>query len=87
MILNPFRTIGMLKTRFRILLKGDGVVHANTTKTGWVIIACSVLHNICVRNKIYLKDRLIMDRRRDQPTPQDNISGATARAQYINKWF
>lgn len=45
------RCIGLLKMRFRCLLK-HRVLHYTPEKAGQIINACVVLHNICVENNM-----------------------------------
>ncbi|KAJ8909770.1 hypothetical protein NQ315_007967 [Exocentrus adspersus] len=47
------RTFGELKNRFRCLLK-DRVLHYAPVTVGKIVMACTVLHNICVENNIPL---------------------------------
>jgi hypothetical protein len=43
--------LGLLKMRFRCILK-ESVLHYGTEKAGQIIIACCVLHNICISGRI-----------------------------------
>ena len=48
------RAIGQLKMRFRCLDKTGGCMMTTPQRSAQVIIACSVLHNMCIRNKLPL---------------------------------
>lgn len=45
------RCIGVLKNRFRCLLK-HRTLHYNPTIAGKIVNSCAVLHNICIQNNI-----------------------------------
>lgn len=47
------RCFGLLKNRFRCLLK-DRVLHYAPITVAQIVTACTVLHNICVENNIPL---------------------------------
>lgn len=49
------RCFGLLKNRFRCLLK-DRVLHYAPITVARIVTACSVLHNICVENNVPLID-------------------------------
>lgn len=51
------RCIGVLKTRFRCLLK-DRVLHYSPEKAGLIISSCVVLHNIMVHNRVPVEDNM-----------------------------
>lgn len=53
------RCIGVLKNRFRCLLK-DRTLHYGPYKAGLIINACAILHNMCIEYNI--------------PNPEDNVA-------------
>lgn len=85
------RCIGTLKIRFWCLLK-ERVLTYDSFKTGIIINAYCVLHNMCVRRRIPLDDEMPENEENDND-PVDNIDvnvvaeGGRMRENLINMYF
>ncbi|KAJ8912376.1 hypothetical protein NQ315_014744, partial [Exocentrus adspersus] len=95
------RCIGVLKTRFRCLLRAEPALKERMLRyapqiCGVIINACSVLHNICIRHGIPLDDDIVNDDDHDgggvDPNDvHDNINivnqGQQVRIAIVNLYF
>jgi hypothetical protein len=80
------RCIGILKNRFRCLINK---LHYQPAKVGNIVVACVVLHNLCIMfndEGMYIPDPQADD---DPPVPLNipNATGNATRLQLINNFF
>lgn len=85
------RTIGLLKVRFRCILKERTSRYSPEYVTK-IIKACAVLHNLCVRNNVPLPHEQVQLRPNevDAPGPNDvpnRHEGMLARQMLVNTYF
>ena len=80
---------------FRCLLRDQGVIQRVPVKAANIAVACAVLHNICVRNRVEEPDEIVEDPKdllhELQPLPvqtaSDLRSGIAARNNYIQRFY
>lgn len=84
------RTFGILKGRFRCLHQSGGVLQYSPSMCARIVVACAVLHNMCVRHGIGLDatdDDPVFDEGGDDPEPprlqEDTAAGIAVRRQVI----
>ena len=84
------RSIGQMKTRFRCLDRTGGCLMFTPERAAKTIIACAVLHNICILNKIpeVENEDVEIDVESSNESHTDNSAeGRTARAELIRMRF
>ncbi|CAH2005476.1 unnamed protein product [Acanthoscelides obtectus] len=85
------RCVGVLKNRFRCLLK-ERVLHYAPFRAGQIINATSVLHNMCVRANLDMEDQEEEQDDNDVPESDAIVSnvleqGQTRRVNIIHLYF
>lgn len=84
------RTFGVLKMRFRCLLK-DRVLHYKVDAAVDIIYACILLHNLCEMRKVQLPDDAVENE--DAPGPEEVMTGTQSaigrrvRDNYIRRYY
>ena len=84
------RAFGLLKMRFRCLHKTGGCLMSPPSGCAEIVMACAVLHNMCINNAIPAPDQIPLD---DEGLPEPaevdvtDSKGASLRRQLIDKRF
>ena len=86
------RTFGVLKARFSVL-GPDSRIRLKCETTTVMVVACAVLHNICVRKKVSLEDEIPLNLEDFNQTlsfaatGNSTVRGSAFRASLIRRFF
>lgn len=83
-------TFGILKSRFRCLHQSGGALQYNPTKCAKIIIACMVLHNLCVKRRVPLEEVMEEHNAPNAPAPaggNGHASGNARRREFVHRYF
>lgn len=86
------RAFGNLKQRWRCLSKSGGVIQSDPIRCCKIIVACCVLHNMCIDLNVPLPtdiqdDELSEDSSENVYIGQQSIEGVEARNNLVKDWF
>ena len=81
------RTIGVWKCRWRIIDTQGGPIRCQPNKAAKIIVACAVLHNMCISNGVPAPAQpMLIERDRENEIAEEAIEGAELRGNIIESF-